>query len=379
MNTTLICPFCLPTLPFPFVVNRNQPVHLYDAYTGSVRASYRPYNALDEMESAVVACFHPSGTQLVASGFRSDRTLHVFDTAVPGRESTVWRLGKTRRSSDGQKGLVSSLAYAPDGKYVAVGTYAPASIYVYDHRSGSTPSGTVLDGTCVVGHGRSHARKKRRLAAVSDPADPEDEDDAPPTWLSSAKVKWFHKKAQGGITHLQFSPTQEYLLYSVSRRSNTVLTWDLRMLSDDPDCKSHAIGGIASYETDNDTNQRLEFDLDDTGSRLFVGGRDRCVRVYSTESGELQGRIGGLDGPASGVSIRRNPSSASGSSFLAIASGARRFLSEEELDGEDAALPSNGPPGALRLFQVGDGSSGDIDDNSSPLDNSDEGRLDCAQ
>ena len=74
-------------------------MHLYDAYTGAVRASYRPYNALDELESPVVASFSHNGDKLATGGFRTDRSLHVFDVGIPGRDSTVLRLGKTRRSS----------------------------------------------------------------------------------------------------------------------------------------------------------------------------------------------------------------------------------------------------------------------------------------
>ena len=315
--------------PFPY---RDQPIHLYDAYTSSVRAFYRPYNALDEVEAPTVATFTPDGQSIVAAGFRTDRTIHVFATARPGRDSTIWRLGKTRRSSDGQKGLVAALAHHADSNLLAVGTYAPGSIYVYDHRAQQQPTGTILNGLCVVGHGRSHTRKKRRF-----PSDTVEEDE---NWLSSAKIKWFLTRAQGGVTQLQFSKEQPYILYSASRRSDSVLSWDLRMLSGNPDHQSNPIRGLGSFATCSDSNQRIEFDMD--SERLFVGGVDNCVRIYDIASGELKGKIEGLDDVCNGVSCNQEQ--------LAVACGARRFPTENELDSDH--IDQSDIPGCLRLYQM---------------------------
>jgi WD40 repeat protein len=336
-------------------------VHLYDAYTGAVRASYRPYNALDELESPVVAAFDHGGTKIAAGGFRTDRTLHLFDVAVPGRESTVLRLGKTRRSSDGQKGMVSSLVFSKDDKCLAVGTYGPGSIYVYDCRQ-ERPSGSILSnsGICVVGHGRNHGRKKRRFSAVEnrnhheadgvEPTNGDGEEDAS-SWLTSAKIKWYHSRVQGGVTQLLFSP-REYFLLSTSRRSDAVLMWDLRMMSDDPEHRSRPVAGYASYATKNDTNQRLQFDLDDSGDSLFVGGVDGRVRAYATATGELMGIIGGRDAqPANGVSLTRTGSRR----LLAVSSGARKFPTEEELELDRLPLDDCGlgsSPGFLTMYEL---------------------------
>jgi telomerase Cajal body protein 1 len=338
---------------------------LYDAYTGAIRGSYRPYNALDELESPVVATFSHNGTKLATGGFRTDRTLHVFDVGIPGRDSTVLRLGKTRRSSDGQKGMASALAYSADDKYLAVGTYAPGSIYVYDCRQ-EQPSGTVMSnsGLCVVGHGKNHGRKKRRLASVekqsggilNEEEGSENVKEEGSSWISSAKSKWYHARVQGGVTQLLFSPHEHYL-FSTSRRSGSVLMWDLRMLSDNPDHDSIPVSGMASYSTANDTNQRLEFDLDDTGEALLVGGNDGRVRIYSTSTGELVGSIvvGGAEKePANGVSFAH----VANRKLLAVATGARRFPSDDDdsdldrapLQSIDSDKTSN-PPGFLRLYE----------------------------
>jgi WD40 repeat protein len=257
---------------------------LIDAYSGTVRASYRPFNTLDEMESPAVVTFSTNGQRIMTGGFKTDRCIHVFDLAVPGRVSTILRLGKTRRSSDGQKGLVSCIASSPlNEKIFSVGTYSPGSIYIYDDRAGQQPSGTILHGVCIVGHGKNHARKKRRfadhdgaVAAAAAASDAKDNNNDTTTasnnidgWLGEATSKWFHTRTHGGVTQVQFSPAQDYILYNASRRSGAVLCWDLRMLSDNPEYQSNCpIQGIGSFATCNYTNQRLEFDLDDAGEHV---------------------------------------------------------------------------------------------------------------
>jgi WD40 repeat protein len=311
-----------------------------------VRASYRPYNALDELEAPTVATFSPDGQTVVAGGFRTDRVLHVFQTVRPGRDSTIWRLGKTRRSSEGQKGLVSALTYSSDSNLLAVGTYSPGSIYIYDQRT-QLPAGTILSGRCVVGHGKSHSRKKRRIVV---------DDDNNDDWLQSAKIQWFVTRAQGGITQLQFSSS--YTLYSASRRSDAILMWDLRMLSGDHK-QSDPIRGIGSFSTCSDTNQRLEFDCDD--ETMYVGGRDKCVRIYDIASGKQTGAIDNLEDASNGVSYMAQ------TKLLAVATGSRRFPTESELDNSDDSELDNselenseldnieveqGVPGCLRLYSL---------------------------
>lgn len=317
---------------------------MYDAYTGAIRATYRPYNAMDEMESPTVVMFSNDGQRLVCGGFRSDRVLHVFDLAVPGRDSTTLRLGKTRRSTDGQKGLVSALACAPDARYFGVGTFAPGSIYIYDDRAAHFSNQTVLNGLCVVGHGRGHARKKRRLAQDHDDNAMEGDQ-----FIRHAKAKWFQGRVQGGVTQLKFAPDKEYSLYSASRRSDSILTWDLRMLSDNQDATP--VRGIGSFPAALNTNQRLEFDLSDDGSMLFVGGVDQCVRIYDTQSGKLVDKIDQLDDTTNGVSFTRLSNH---TSYLAVATGSRRFpqdnddgSEEDEHQGEDSRAP-----GYLRLYKL---------------------------
>jgi hypothetical protein len=371
-------------------VSRGSPVHLYDAYDGSIRASYRPYNALDEMESPTTLCFAENGQKLVTGGLRSDRILHVFDVNRPGREHTppLLRLGKTRRSKDGQKGLVSAMAYSERKGVIAVGTYSPGSIYLYDLRtysrsavaeivmssSASTSSGGAV---CLAGHGKKGKKNKRKRFAT-----PSEDDDTAndrtsdgnhsPTQPSSmnfsaAKLQWYQSRTRGGVTQVEFEDEDEngaggHYLFSTSRRSNAILQWDLRKLSSSNFCP-----GIANFETNNDTNQRIEFRV--KGDQLWTGGIDGCVRVYShrkqqigTES-SLLAKLTGFRDCVNGISLHpeadlnpeklfgANPNSNSNSSddkngdangadctsnsgptksLLAVAIGRRHFPSEND-------------------------------------------------
>ena len=327
-------------------------MHLYDAYNGRIRATYRPFNALDEMESPNVVSFSPDGQRVYAAGFRSDRMIHVFDTAIPGRDSTVLRLGKTRRSTDGQKGMVSAIAFSPQtfNHVFCVGTYSPGSIYVYDDRLPNAVGTVLHGGVCVVGHGKGHSRKKRRFVEMDEG---ETSEGAVGNIFSAAKVRWFQTRAQGGVTQLSFPPSNEYMLYSASRRSNAVLCWDLRMVSGNEDYASCPIRGVSSFATNSNTNQRLEFDFDEDGRRIFVGGVDNCVRIYNVQSGKQLGLVDGLDDAANGVSYTYNAASKSG--LLAVAVGARRFqddTDDEEEGGVRSTSLEMNAPGAVEIYRI---------------------------
>ena len=371
--------------------SRDQPIHLIDAYTSAIRASYRPYNGMDEMESPTVVTFSPDGGRIFAAGFRTDRTLHVFRTELPGRESDVLRLGKTRRSKDGQKGMISAVAFPQyhgkaDGSVggatgnpfhnpsiFAVGCYSPGSIYIYDDRmpSEDNPAGIVLHGgLCVVGHGKSFTRRKRRFTSISkggrgghnlaeeNEGEQEDEE-VGEDMFSAAKVKWYQSRARGGITQLTWSPAGDHILYTASRRSDAVLAWDLRMLSGDA---SRPIRGMAAYARDGDTNQRLEFCFDECGKHMFVASQDRCVKIYDVATAKLVDKIEtGYAGPVNGVSYKSTAAWGRQGGLLSVALGARQF-SDCSYEDCQASDDDNGEgsdedktpilPGELRVYQV---------------------------
>ncbi|KAL1498038.1 hypothetical protein ABEB36_008898 [Hypothenemus hampei] len=59
------------------------PIHLWDAFTGDLRCSYRGYNAADELEAAMSLTFSADG-QNVFCGYK--KNVRIFATGRPGRE-----------------------------------------------------------------------------------------------------------------------------------------------------------------------------------------------------------------------------------------------------------------------------------------------------
>lgn len=56
---------------------------MWDAYYGDLRCSYRGYNAVDEVETALSVTFSNDGTEVIG-GYK--KTIKVFKTEVPGRD-----------------------------------------------------------------------------------------------------------------------------------------------------------------------------------------------------------------------------------------------------------------------------------------------------
>lgn len=124
---------------------RDHPIHLRDGYSGKLRASYLPYNHLDEIAAANCVAFNLTvrrahsfhrrtfllcagtprllrrhaaavrrclqGTKVFA-GF--NRMVRVFDTSRPGRQIEDRATCPTRKSRDGQRGILSCIAFNPD-------------------------------------------------------------------------------------------------------------------------------------------------------------------------------------------------------------------------------------------------------------------------
>ncbi|OEU16273.1 WD40 repeat-like protein, partial [Fragilariopsis cylindrus CCMP1102] len=330
-------------------VSRDSPVHLYDAYDGSIRASYCPYNGLDEMESPTTLCFVENGTKLVTGGLRTDRLLHIFDINRPGRDHVppTLKLGKTRRSKDGQKGLVSAMAYSEHRGVIAIGTYSPGSIYLYDLRTYSKSAVAEVIIVCVVGHGqRGKKNNNNKRKRFNNPNDPSSgvaagvDNSSPSMNFSAAKRSWFQTRTRGGVTQVEFDDGENgmagggdgHYLFSTSRRSNAILQWDLRKLSSSNYCP-----GIARFEVDNDTNQRIEFQIH--GDQIWTGGRDGCVRVYSyrTSTSETTKQlISDMNDESNGDEDHNNSSDIGmKKSLLAVAIGTRHFPSENDWDSEE--------------------------------------------
>ncbi|XP_032354582.1 telomerase Cajal body protein 1 isoform X1 [Camelus ferus] len=150
--------------------SRENPIHIWDAFTGQLRASFRSYNHLDELTAAHSLCFSPDGSQLFC-GF--NRAVRVFSTSRPGRDCEV---RATFAKKQGQSGIISCIAFSPAQPLYACGSYGRSlGLYAWD-------------------------------------------DGSPLALLGGHK---------GGITHLCFHPDGNRF-FSGARKDAELLCWDLR-------------------------------------------------------------------------------------------------------------------------------------------------------
>ncbi|GMF11199.1 unnamed protein product [Phytophthora lilii] len=220
--------------------SRDQPVHLWDAYTGELRASYRAFDHMDELASAQSLAFNSTGTKLFA-GF--DRMIRYFDLSQPSRDFRARPLCKTRRSRKGQRGLISTLHFNPDhSKIYAAGSYG----------------GT----TCVYTEDEGE-----ELLALRD-----------------------HDGR--GISQVRFSPCGRFL-FTAARRDARIHCWDIRATNE----ILHTFNRVA------DTNQRVEFDLHCGGRYLATGSQTGRVMLYDVLTGALLDESIQLPDCANGVSF----------------------------------------------------------------------------
>ncbi|GIL92819.1 hypothetical protein Vretimale_19220 [Volvox reticuliferus] len=110
--------------------SRGQPIHLWDACSGTIRCSYRGYNDVDEPTAAYSLAFSPDGGKLLC-GY--NKSMHVFDVARPGRDYKRIVTHK-RKQPESIAGIVSCIAFSPMGDVFAAGTYTGA-LGVYDART----------------------------------------------------------------------------------------------------------------------------------------------------------------------------------------------------------------------------------------------------
>ncbi|EDW54478.1 telomerase Cajal body protein 1 homolog [Drosophila sechellia] len=61
---------------------QHEPIHMWDAFDGSLRCSYSGYDAVDEVMAAISLAFSHDGEQIYA-GYK--RCIKIFDTSRPGR------------------------------------------------------------------------------------------------------------------------------------------------------------------------------------------------------------------------------------------------------------------------------------------------------
>ncbi|EUC60695.1 guanyl nucleotide-binding protein, putative [Rhizoctonia solani AG-3 Rhs1AP] len=207
---------------------RDTPIKLFDASDGRVRASYKIIDHRERFIAPHSMAFNMYMSRLYC-GFED--AIEVFDVHYPG-EGTRLHTVPTKKSRDGIRGIISSLAFTPDwtGTY-AVGSFDGA-IALYTEDTGSQVQ----------------------------------------SWLEGT---------EGGVTQIRFNPTQAHIVYAAFRRTPLIARWDLRNPSE-PDILYHR--GLAS------TNQRMGFDLSPDGRWVIAGDERGQVSVFDAVGEE--GRVG---------------------------------------------------------------------------------------
>ncbi|KAL1923912.1 uncharacterized protein VTP21DRAFT_6947 [Calcarisporiella thermophila] len=256
--------------------SRDHPLHLWDI-TGSVRCSYSVFDHCDQIVGPNSVAFNPDGTKIYC-GYNN--MIQIFDTLRPGRASGKWPTTPTRRSREGQKGVISCLNFNFDGSLLAAGSYG-CTIGLYDPNL-SIPLVALLRG------------------------------------------------AVGGLTQVQFSPCGNYL-FSASRKDSDVLCWDMRNTSE-------VVGWM---QRKLETNQRMAFDIESSGRWLITGDQDGHLLVYSleellrTQNPAPSARMKAHEDAIGAVGF--HPAG----SLLATCSGQRLFEGEEEEEEEEKAAVDN--------------------------------------
>ncbi|POY76756.1 hypothetical protein BMF94_0005 [Rhodotorula taiwanensis] len=207
---------------------KDHPVHLLDGNDRRVRASYPIIDHTERFVAPHAMTFSPDGSSLYC-GF--ENAVEIFDVSRPGEEGFRMHTTPTRSSRQGQKGIISSLAFSP------ASTTSGSSLLAAGSFSGSV--------------------------ALYDPAMPK------------PLANLLFPSQRGGVTKILFNPVSPHLLFVASRHSTHLDVWDLRNTS------TRSSGGRLARRAA--TNQRLGFDIDPSGTWLTAGDEDGKVSIFSAQ------------------------------------------------------------------------------------------------
>lgn len=110
----------------------DQPIHLWDAFNGSLRATYIAKDQVDEVKAAHCIGFSSDGMQMIC-GFKKELRLFYIDK--PGDTCEVWPTVKPKCSS-GQRGIISAAEFSPDDSTIACGSY-DGTTALYSSKNGN--------------------------------------------------------------------------------------------------------------------------------------------------------------------------------------------------------------------------------------------------
>lgn len=202
--------------------SRGVPVHLWNAEDASLLGAYRVYDQHDELLAAHAVAFGADGSRLHCGCVSSVAT---FCVERPGRDYSVMRTDEAQGKEQGLRGIVSCLDVDRTyGDMLAVGSF-------------------------------------HRRVAVYD--------------LASNQAVLLLEGHRCGVTQVQFSACGNFL-YTAARKEDCILCWDVRYTMKEV------------YQMDrshNQTNQRIQFDIEPSGRRMAVGNTLGELTLYDLRDG----------------------------------------------------------------------------------------------
>ncbi|KAK3816080.1 MAG: WD40-repeat-containing domain protein, partial [Benniella sp.] len=221
--------------------SRDHPVHLWDAYTGELRCSYTVVDHCEVNQAPTALCFNLDGSKIYC-GYNN--MVEIFDTTRPGRDSLKRPTVPTRKSRQGQKGVISCLTFNPDhSDLYAAGSYLK-TIGLYDART---------DGLLMLLRDKGKKSQQRHNNNSNRHSD------------------------MGGVTQVQFSPDGQYL-YSASRMDPWIRCWDIRDTAKVL-YRMERPGAL--------TNQRINFDISYDGKWLTTGDMNGDISFFDLKMSAL--------------------------------------------------------------------------------------------
>jgi WD40 repeat protein len=212
-------------------------VKLLDASDGRLRASYPIVDHRERFIAPHSLAFNLTADKLYC-GFED--AIEIFDIQQPG-EGDRLPTTPSKKSKDGLKGIISSIAFSSSYDYYAIGSL--------------TPSSQAMDNIALY--------SESNQAAIMP--------------IGGAY-------SQSGVTQLKFNPTRPHILYAAFRRHDAIYAWDLRSDTSVP----VKVFGTIPDSRKTLTNQKIEFDIDCAGRWLSVGDQNGCISIFDLgDSDEL--------------------------------------------------------------------------------------------
>ncbi|KAF9233382.1 hypothetical protein BU15DRAFT_90379 [Melanogaster broomeanus] len=196
---------------------RECPVKLLDGRNGRLRANIIAPHSLAFNLAADKLTIFPR----LYCGFED--AIEIFDVQRPG-EGHRLQTTPSKKSKDGLKGIISTIAFSLSPDYYAAGSL--------------TPSSPAFDNIGLFNE------------SAQEPV------------LSIGGVSGLER---GGVMELMFSPTQLHMLYASFRRSEKIWGWDLRGDASSPPSL---------------TNQKTRFDIESSGRWLATGNQMGKIAMY---------------------------------------------------------------------------------------------------